>query len=76
MMYPFLTLDDHTEFVHSERFADGTMRIYIERPDPINGFHSASCILPDFRWKDICGFTTEEIYMFQQIIGRNLSMLR
>ena len=76
MMYPFLTLNDQTELVHSERFADGTMKIYIERPEPIDVFHSASCTLPDFRWEDICGFTDEEITMFQQIIERKLSMLR
>lgn len=75
MMYPFLTLDDHTEFVHSERFADGTMKIYIEKPDPIDGFHSASCILPQYRWENVRGFTSEEITMFQQIIERNLSKI-
>ena len=76
MMYPFLTLDDQTEFVHSERYADGTMRIYIEKSDPIDGFHSATCILPLYRWKSICGFTAEEITVFQQIIERNLSKIR
>ena len=75
MMYPFLTLDDHTEFVHSERFADGTMKIYIKKPDPIDGFHSASCILPQYRWENVRGFTSEEITMFQQIIERNLSKI-
>ena len=75
MMYPFLTLDDHTEFVHSEKFADGTMRIYVEKPDPIGGFHSASCILPYFKWEDIQGFSPEEIAGFQQIIENNIDCL-
>jgi len=76
MMYPFLTLDDQTEFIHSERFDDGTMKICIEKPDPIDGFHSALCILPQCRWENIRGFTTEEITVFQKIIERNLSKIR
>ena len=75
MMYPFLTLDDQTEFVHSQKFADGTMKIYIEKPDQIDGFHSASCILPYFRWDDIQGFSSEEIARFQQIIEENIDRL-
>ena len=73
MVYPFLTMDDHTEFVHSERFADGTMKIYIEKPDPTDGFHSASCIIPYFKWENIHGFSPEEIARFQQIIEANLA---
>ena len=32
-MYPFLTLDDNTEIVHSEMRSDGTVKVYIEKPD-------------------------------------------
>lgn len=32
-MYPFLTLDDNTEIVHSEMRGDGTVKVYIEKPD-------------------------------------------
>ena len=30
-MYPFLTLDDNTEIVHSEMRSDGTVKVYIEK---------------------------------------------
>ena len=33
MMYPFLTLDDQTEIVHSEMREDGTVKVYMEKPD-------------------------------------------
>ena len=33
MMYPFLTLDDGTEIVHSERKPDGRVKVYVEKPD-------------------------------------------
>lgn len=68
MMYPFLTLDDHTEIVHSEMLADGRVRVYIEKPDEKDGFHSAICYLPGYDWQDISGFTPDEIARYQKII--------
>ena len=46
MMYPFLTLDDQTEIVHSQLLDDGSVKVYVEKPDEKGGFHSASCYLP------------------------------
>lgn len=31
MMYPFMTLEDETEIVHSEMQKDGLVKVYIER---------------------------------------------
>ena len=33
MVYPFMTLDDNTEIVHSEMNSDGKVKVYIEQPD-------------------------------------------
>ena len=33
MMYPFMTLDDGSEIVHSEMKDDGRVKVYIEKPD-------------------------------------------
>ncbi len=30
MMYPFLTLDDQTEIVHSQLLDDGSVKVYVE----------------------------------------------
>lgn len=68
MMFPFLTLDDQTEIVHSEMRADGTVKVYLEKPDTEDCFHSAACILPGYKWQDIEGFTQEEISRYQQVI--------
>ena len=65
MMYPFLTLDDETEIVHSEMRPDGTVKVYMERPDEKDGFHHAACYLPDYRWEDIFGFSKGELSLFQ-----------
>ena len=48
MMYPFLTLNDDTEIVHSEMKPDGRVKVYIERPDEKVCFRHATCWLPDY----------------------------
>ena len=68
MKYPFLTLDDQTEIVHSEMLPDGKVQVYIEKPDEKDCFHNASCYIPGYEWKDINGFTKEEIARYQEII--------
>ena len=68
MMYPFMTLNDNTEIVHSEMMSDGTVKVYIETPDEKVCFRHASCWLPEYRWEEIYGFSDEEIAKFQEII--------
>lgn len=46
MMYPFMTLNDETEIVHSDMQGNGTVKVYIERPDEQYGFKHATCWLP------------------------------
>ena len=71
MLYPFMTLNDETEIVHSEIIEkDGreTVKVVIEKP-VMNGFHSAVCWLPDYRWESIKGFTSQEIQEYQAFIA-------
>lgn len=68
MMYPFLTLDDSTEIVHSEMRPDGSVKVYMEQPNEKDGFHHATCYLPDYRWEDIFGFSDAEIARYQEVI--------
>ncbi len=67
MMYPFMTLDDGTEIVHSEAYMqDGieTVKVYFECP--VNGgFDSAECYLPHYEWKNIHGFPSERVQYLQ-----------
>ena len=51
MMYPYLTLNDHTEITHSEMKNDGNVKVYIETPDETGGFRSAVCWLPSYKWE-------------------------
>lgn len=68
MMYPFMTLDDNTEIVHSEMSEDGKVKVYVEKPDEKDCFHNATCYLPDYTWEDINGFTESEISRYREII--------
>ena len=68
MMYPFLTLDDSAEIVHSEMRPDGTVQVYVEKPDAQDGFHSAVCILPGYQWQDITGFSQAELDRYDEVI--------
>lgn len=68
MMYPFLTLDDHTEIVHSEMLPDDRVKVYIEKPDAKDCFHSATCYLPAYQWENISGFSKAEIERYQKVL--------
>lgn len=68
MMYPFLTLDDGSEIVHSEMLEDGQVKVYIERPDEKDCFHHALCYLPGYQWEDIFGFSQSDIDRYQEVI--------
>ena len=76
MMYPFLQLDDGTEIVHSQMHEDGSVKIYIEKPDETDGFHNAYCRLPGYQWSDIYGFSETEIEKYQKIIESFMSLKR
>ncbi len=68
MMYPFMTLNDETEIVHSHKYPDGKVKVYIERPDEKDCFHHATCYLPEYQWTEIEGFSDREIACFQEIL--------
>lgn len=68
MMYPFLTLDDNAEIVHSEMLPDGKVKVYIEKPDEKDGFHNATCYLPDYAWENINGFSDAEIAKYAEVL--------
>lgn len=68
MMYPFMTLDDGTEIVHSEMHPDGRVKVYLERPDAKDCFHHATCYLPDYTWEDIFGFTQADLDRYLEVI--------
>lgn len=75
MMYPFLTLNDDTEITHSEMKPDGRVKVYIETPDLKDGFHNATCYLPDYTWENIYGYSDIEMAYFKQLIHNNAHLI-
>jgi hypothetical protein len=67
-MYPFISYPDGTEITHSEMQPDNTVKVYVETPDARDGFHNAWCILPQYEWKDIHGYSEREVAKYQEII--------
>lgn len=70
MMYPYMTLDDGTEIVHSELISkDGTEHVIVhfERPTE-DGFDDARCELPSYTWTDVHGFSKGELALFDEMV--------
>ena len=68
MLYPFMTLNDNTEIVHSETIEENgheNVQVRIEKP-VYGGFYTATCWLPEYRWENIEGFSREDIHYFQE----------
>ena len=77
MMYPYMTLADETEIVHSQIIEkDGMKKVIVnfERPTE-NGFDSARCELPDYIWTERIGYSDEEIEMFEELLHSNTHLL-
>lgn len=77
MMYPYMTLADETEIVHSQLIEkDGQKKVIVnfERPTE-NGFDSARCELPDYKWTEREGYSDEEIAMFEELLRNNAHLL-
>ena len=74
MMYGYLTLSDGTGFAHSELKADGTVKVYVEKPVE-GGFQSAVCWLPDYRWESIEGFSDDNVKKLEGTIRNNAHLI-
>ena len=77
MMYPYMTLADETEIVHSQIIEkDGLKKVIVnfERPTD-SGFDSARCELPDYKWTQCQGYSKDEIAMFEELLHSNSHLL-
>ena len=77
MMYPYMTLADETEIVHSQIIEkEGQRKVIVnfERPTE-NGFDSARCELPDYKWTEREGYSDEEIALFEKLLHTNAHLI-
>ena len=72
-----MTLADETEIVHSQIIEeDGKQKVIVhfERPTE-DGFDSARCELPGYKWILKQGYSDEEIAFFEQLLHNNAHLL-
>lgn len=77
MMYPYLTLGDGTEIVHSHLIEEDGVKsviVHFERPTE-NGFDDARCILPEYKWTEVKGFSPQEIDRFRELLHSNAHLI-
>ena len=75
MMYKFMTTDDNAEIVHSELKENGTVFVYVEKPDAKDCFHHMTCILPSYSIKDVSGFSEEDVEKYMDLIKANSHLM-
>ena len=75
MIYPFMTLNDNTEIVHTEMDSDGKVKVLIETPDEKLGFKQATCILPDFEWINISGYSDSELDYLKELVSSETHLI-
>ena len=77
MMYPYMTLADGTEIIHSHLIEENDTQkviVHFERPSD-DGFSDARCELPAYKWTEIKGFSEEDIRFFEQFLESNAHLL-
>lgn len=77
MMYPYMTLADDTEIVHSQIVKENGIEkviVNFERPTE-EGFDSARCVLPMYEWVERDGYSDEEIEEFEKLLHSNAHLL-
>ena len=57
------------------RMDDGSVKVYVEKPDAKDGFYYATCFLPEYRWEDVSGFSEAEIHKYQEIISSTAHLI-
>ncbi|MCM1155956.1 MAG: hypothetical protein NC392_11430 [Roseburia sp.] len=73
MVYPYITLADGTEIVHTQIFEEdgiSKVEVHFERPTE-EGFDTARCQLPSYTWMTRKGFSEGEMELFEQMVRSN-----
>lgn len=75
MMYPYMTLADETEIVHSQMLDGDRVIVHFERPTE-KGFDSARFELPSYDLLEKKGeYSEEEIEFFKKLLQHNAHLI-
>ena len=75
MIYKFMTAEDNAVIVHSGLTEDGTVKVYVEKPDTKDCFHHMTCILPSYSIEEVFGFSEEETQRYMDVIKSNSHLI-
>ncbi len=73
-MFPYITLEDGTEITHSQVLDDGRVKVYIETAVD-DGFNSAVCYLPDYEWREVTGYSEDEMAFYRALVQNNSHLI-
>jgi len=77
MMYSYITLADEIEIVHSQILEENgkkSVEVHFERATE-DGFDTARCSIPSYKWIKREGFSDEEIELFEKLLHNNAHLL-
>lgn len=75
MFYPYCTIDDCIEVVHTPLNEKGQTLVHIEIPDDVYCFKTMDCLVPTYNVSNVVGLTNEEINFWVEFCKHNASML-
>ena len=75
MIYKFMTTEDNAVIVHSELKEDGTVMVYVEKPDIKDCFHHMRCSIPSYSIKEVLGFSEEETQRYMDVIKSTSNLI-
>ena len=67
MIYPFMTLNDDTEIVHTEVLKDGSVKVRVETPT-FDGFNHMVVSLPSYKILEVHNYTYDEFVKYMEMI--------
>ncbi|MDD7409275.1 MAG: hypothetical protein SOV71_01410 [Anaerovoracaceae bacterium] len=74
MKYSYVTFPDDTEVTFSDFYEDGSVKVYIETP-VYGGFHNATCLLPEYNWISVDGYSAEEMKKWDDFMHDNAHLI-
>lgn len=74
MLYPYMTLSDGTEIVHSQVLEGNRVVVHFERSND-QEYCFATCELPNYTWKNIEGYSEQEIAFFNEFAQHNAHLI-
>lgn len=75
MYYPYCTINDETEVVHTPLNKDGVTVVHFETPDAVFGFKTLDCTVPGYKIMSRVGYTDEEAARLVQFCMSNAALL-